>query len=626
MAALADRERLARQPLGLRELARELRAGAAEERRPPQVERPLHDRGERRRGVDLDVGAGHVAELEQVDHGPARALQLELEVARLLGDPPQLGGHLEPLLDVLRPPQDVVAGVERGGERRGVADPARDRDGLLAQRHPPLRLARVVELERQPGEQPRAQRRVLLPQPGERLLEHGDDIGVLAPERRPRAGDAERGAGEQHGVGELARDLERGRERLARFVEPRPRLGGAEREQQLAAGLVARGARRLPSAERAAVVLRRLLPRQQAIGATAGGEREVDRPRGALDRRGAREVARELRQPRVEVVLVAGEDRLADPRVQPRPAQAREPVVERRLHERVGEGVPPDAIADLLQHPRVDRLVERRHELVARQRPERLEQPEVELAPDHARDLHRLAGARGQARDPARGDLAHALRHARVLEVAAVPHDLLDEERVALGLAVQRGHEVGRRLAAEGGDELGDLAAREPVERDVGEHRVAPQRGDQLRERVAVVDLGVAVGAEEHRAPRLRRPDQMAQHLQRRAVGPLQVVEHEQQRRAGGDLGQQRGEGVEQPLALDARVRLDRRAARRACRARAAAPRGRPRAGRAAGRGRSARRRPTSRAASRAPAGRRRGRSRRSGRRGRRRRRGGRCA
>ena len=94
------------------------------------------------------------------------------------------------------------------------------------------------------------------------------------------------------------------------------------------------------------------------------------------------------------------------------------------------------------------------------------------------------------------------------------------------------------------------------------EHRVAAQRGDQLRQRVAVVELGVAVGAEEHRAPRLRRPDQVAQHLQRRAVGPLQVVEHEQQRRAGGDLRQQRGQGVEQPLALDARLRLDRGAPR----------------------------------------------------------------
>ena len=37
----------------------------------------------------------------------------------------------------------------------------------------------------------------------------------------------------------------------------------------------------------------------------------------------------------------------------------------------------------------------------------------------------------------------------------------------------------------------------------------------------------LAVGAEEQRAPRLRRAHEVAQQLQRRAVGPVQVVEHE---------------------------------------------------------------------------------------------------
>jgi hypothetical protein len=173
-------------------------------------------------------------------------------------------------------------------------------------------------------------------------------------------------------------------------------------------------------------------------------------------------VERELRQPRVEVVAVAREDRLPHARVQPRAAQAREAVVERRPHERVGERVAPDAAVDLAQHPRLDRLVEGADERVARQRPERLQQPEVELAPEHARDLHRLARALRQPRDPPRGDLAHALRHAGVLEVAAVAQDLLDEERVALGLVVQRGDEGLRRLGAERLHELGDLVAREP--------------------------------------------------------------------------------------------------------------------------------------------------------------------
>ena len=398
MAALADRERLAGQPLGLRELSGELRTRAAEQRRPPQVQRAVHHGGERGRGLDLHVGAGDVAELEQVDDGPAGALQLELEVANLRGDPPQLRGDLQALLDVLGPPQHVVARVERGGQRRRVADAARERDRLLAERHPPLGLARVVELERQAGEQPSAQRRVLLAERGERLLEHRDDGRVLAAQGRPRPSGAERRAGEQQRVVELARDVDRGGERRARLLEPRARLGGAEREQQLAARAVARRARGLARPQRAAVVLGRLLPREPSIGLAPRGERVVDRARGPVDRRRSGEVARELRQPRAEVVLMAQEDRLADARVQPGAPQAREAVVERRADQRVREGVAPDAAVDLAQHPRHDRRVERRDQLVARQRPECLEQPEVELAADHARDLHCLARRGGQAR------------------------------------------------------------------------------------------------------------------------------------------------------------------------------------------------------------------------------------
>ena len=561
VAALADRERLARQPLGVVEVARELGARAAEQRRPPQVERPVDDRGERGGRLDLDVGAGDVAELEQVHDRPACALQLQLEVADLGGDPPQLARHLEALLDVLRAPQHVVARVERGRERGRVADAARDLDRRLAQQHPPLGLARVVELEREPGQQARAQRRVLLAQPLQRLLEQRDDLGLLAPaasttapRRRARHGRA--------GPGPRAR----ARARRPRRTWPRAcsipaRSSDAPSASSSSPLVRSPPLRGLARAQRAAIVLGRLLPCQQAVGAAAGGEREVDRARRAVDRRGAGEVARELRQPGVEILLVAGEDRLADARVQPRAAQGGEAVVERRAHQRVGEGVAADAAVDLAQHAGAHRLVERRDEVVPRQRPERLEQPEVDLAPDHRRDLDRLARRRRQPPQPPRGDPAHALGHPGLLEVddaleaalrvAQVAQDLLDEERVALGLAVQRRHEVrGGRAAPWACDQLPDLAGVEALERDVREAVLAPQRGDQLRQRVPLLELRVAVGAEEHRAPRLGRAHEVAQQLHGRAVGPVQVVEDEQQRRARGQLGQQRGERVEQALAL----------------------------------------------------------------------------
>ena len=329
---------------------------------------------------------------------------------------------------------------------------------------------------------------------------------------------------------------------------------------------------------------------------------------------------------------MAGQDRLADARVQPRAAQRREAVVERRAHQRVGEGVAADAAVDLAQHAGAHRLVERRDEVVPRQRPERLEQPEVDLAPDHRRDLDRLARRRRQPPQAPRGDPAHALGHPGLLEVdraleaarrvAQVAQDLLDEERVALGLAVQRRDEVGGgRGGAVGLDQLADLAGVEALERDVREAVLAPQRGDQLRQRVPLLELRVAVGAEEHRAPRLGRAHEVAQQLHRRAVGPVEVVEDEQQRRARGQLGQQRGERVEQALALRPDlVEAGRRHGRRRVR-HAELRQQRGEVGRARAeplrRQRSAGRRPTSRAASPSPAGRRRGRSRRSGRRAR---------
>ena len=96
----------------------------------------MQGRGEPRGRVDLDVGALHVAQLEQVDDGPARALQLELVVADRLGDPPQLRGDVEALLHRLRAPQRVVARVEADRERLRVAEPPRERHRLLGEREP----------------------------------------------------------------------------------------------------------------------------------------------------------------------------------------------------------------------------------------------------------------------------------------------------------------------------------------------------------------------------------------------------------------------------------------------------------------------------------------------------------
>jgi hypothetical protein len=81
LAVAADLETLLGEPLGLVEVARELCARAPQQAGPPAPDRALQRLGELGRRRDLDVGALDVAELEQVDDGPAGALELQLRIA-----------------------------------------------------------------------------------------------------------------------------------------------------------------------------------------------------------------------------------------------------------------------------------------------------------------------------------------------------------------------------------------------------------------------------------------------------------------------------------------------------------------------------------------------------------------
>ena len=303
-----------------------------------------------------------------------------------------------------------------------------------------------------------------------------------------------------------------------------------------------------------------LLPGELAIGAARGGECVVDRALGLLDRRRLREVVGQLRQVGIEVGAAQALDRLADASVQPRPAQLREPVVQGRAHERVREGVAADT-PRLAQDPGLDALLERADQRFLLERRDRMQHVVVELAADHRRHRERLARLRVEPPQAPRCHLAHAVRDARlgerdvglqcVVALAQVADDLLDEERIAVGLAVQGVHEgrLGARHA-ERGDQLGHLGLRQAAHREVLEHAFAADVGDQLVQRVTRLDLGLAVGAEQQRAARLRRAHEMTQELERGAVGPVEVVEDEHQRPRRAGLGEQRGHRVEEAEAV----------------------------------------------------------------------------
>ena len=75
-------------------------------------------------------------------------------------------------------------------------------------------------------------------------------------------------------------------------------------------------------------------------------------------------------------------------------------------------------------------------------------------------------------------------------------------------------------------------ASSSPLERDPGDPRLAPKVGEHLGERMPAVDVGVAVRREEEHRARAVRLEEPPQQSERRPVGPVHVVEHEQQRAA----------------------------------------------------------------------------------------------
>ena len=199
--------------------------------------------GERRVGVDLRRRLRDAAELEQVHDAPVAGLQLGLAVAGRRGRGEHVAGHGQPLGDMVRGPQRDAAGVERGGERGRIARAPRLLHGAGAELAGAARVG-VVELDRQPCEQPRGRRGITRRHARERLLEqvHGGGVGGRDDDRHPavaegRPGEERRvagGAGPPGGLGE-------GGARPA--SPPGAVLGAAQREQHLGSAAPGRAAR-----------------------------------------------------------------------------------------------------------------------------------------------------------------------------------------------------------------------------------------------------------------------------------------------------------------------------------------------------------------------------------------------
>ena len=199
----------------------------------------------------------------------------------------------------------------------------------------------------------------------------------------------------------------------------------------------------------------------------------------------------------------------------------------------------------------MDRLVERgqqRADLDARGGAQHVE---LELRPGRRGQLEQVAGRGLQPREPPADDLAHALGRAQLARVGERAPELADEERVAAGQLADLAGDL--RVGAH---ELGHLVARQPREPQAHDVLGAAQVGQRLAQRLRHV--GVAEGGQHQQARAGAAARQVPQQAERRPVGPVRVLEHEQHRAVLADPRQQVGDRGVQAVADRVRVGVGR--------------------------------------------------------------------
>jgi hypothetical protein len=142
--------------------------------------------------------------------------------------------------------------------------------------------------------------------------------------------------------------------------------------------------------------------------------------------------------------------------------------------------------------------------------------------------------------------LAHRLRHPEGVERASLParvgaedlapverlpQQLLEHERVALRARVEKPGELSAyRLGVQDGrDQLRDVGRRHRRDRDRLREPRSPPDLNRARQGVAPVELVASVGGEKHHPAPDEPPCHVVEQLTRRAVGPVDVIEDEEQ-------------------------------------------------------------------------------------------------
>ncbi len=178
-----------------------------------------------------------------------------------------------------------------------------------------------------------------------------------------------------------------------------------------------------------------------------------------------------------------------------------------------------------------------------------------ELASEHGGDLYDTLGGGAQPVEPRSQDLVDGRRYADLRERARQSHlvlaaeqdafleqrpgKLFEVERIALGALDDRALEFdGQRPARDGARDLRRLVRAEAPQRQPGEGRLRPPLRLKVR----------SMGREDHHAVSPHTRDRDLDHLARRVVHPVEVLDHQHRRRPPGRGRRQPADGLDRAL------------------------------------------------------------------------------
>ncbi len=337
------------------------------------------------------------------------------------------------------------------------------------------------------------------------------------------------------------------------FADQDGRLGGPDKDVDPVARL-GRVRDLLPELQRSQVVPVRIEPGIAALGVATGSDRGGQGPKlvarripvvGELGRGRDGPGAADAGCP----VGRAGLERGREPGVIAGALAWEELAVDHLLEEGVPEGqVRVGRPAGRDQDPAVDDLAERlAHDGRAELR-DRGEQVVIDPGPRRRGDAEDLLALLGDGRHPRQDHVAEPRRQLAVRRLPGGGEDLLGVERVPVGPGPDPVDEVrGRRDSQLVGQQARQFVAIESPEVDPVDPLGALELGDIGRHDVARVELVGPQGGDDQDAGIAQVPGQEREQVAGRRVGPLDVLDDQDQRRDPGEPLDDTEDELEQP-------------------------------------------------------------------------------